>query len=80
MKSKTKPEMGNHTGFVSSFLTGWTFDLGLLPLDAPVGHVLDLVDADDPVLGGVGLLHHLQLVVLVPDLGVAHTVVARGLT
>ena len=45
----------------------------------PVGHVLDLVYPHDPVLRGVGLLHHLQLEVLVADLGVAHAVVAGGL-
>ena len=46
---------------------------------APVGHVLDFVDSDDPVLGRVGLLHDVQLEVLVADFGVADAVVARWL-
>ena len=48
-------------------------------LDAPVWQVLDLVDPDDPVLGGVGLLQDVQLEVLVADLGVADAVVAGRL-
>ena len=46
---------------------------------APVGHVLDFVDSDDPVLGRVGLLHDVKLEVLVADFGVADAVVARRL-
>ena len=46
---------------------------------ATVAKVLDLVDAHEPVLGGVGLLEDVQLEVLVADLDVPHTVVACGL-
>ena len=51
----------------------------LVSLDAPVGHVLDLVDPHDPVLRRVSLLHHVELKVLVADLCVAHPVVTRRL-
>lgn len=45
-------------------------------LHAPVGQRLDLVDAHEPVLRGVGLLQHVQVEVLVADLGAAHAVEA----
>ena len=51
-----------------------------LSSDASVWHVFDFVDSDDPVLGGVGLLHHVQLKVLVANLSVADSVVAWGLS
>lgn len=43
----------------------------------PVAKVLDLVDPDQPVLGGEGLLQVLEFDILVPDLGVARPVEAR---
>ena len=46
---------------------------------AAVLQVLHLVDAHDPVLGGVRLLDDVQLKVLVADLHVAHAVVAGRL-
>lgn len=42
----------------------------------PVVQVLDLVDPDQPVLGGERLLQVLELDVLVADLGVARPVEA----
>mmetsp|Transcript_20045 Transcript_20045/g.63889 ORF Transcript_20045/g.63889 Transcript_20045/m.63889 type:complete len:200 (-) Transcript_20045:895-1494(-) len=45
----------------------------------PVRRLLDLVDADNPMLRGERLLHVLQSNVLVPDLHVADAVVTRRL-
>jgi hypothetical protein len=46
---------------------------------SPVLKIFDFVDADHPVLGGVGLLESLQLKVLVADLAVADAIVAGRL-
>lgn len=53
---------------------------GLLQLlDTSVGQVLDLVDAHQPMLRGIGLLQDVQLKVLVADLSRSHPIVALGL-
>ena len=39
-----------------------------------------LEDPDYPVLGGVGLLQHIQLEVFVANLGVSHAVIPRWLS
>ncbi len=44
-----------------------------------VGQVLDLVDAHEPVLGGVRLLQHVQLEVFVADLRVPYPIVPSRL-
>lgn len=44
-----------------------------------IGHLLHLVDAHEPVLGGVRLLHGVQIKVFVANLGTANTIVARWL-
>ena len=49
------------------------------PLHTPVLQVLDLVDADYPVLSGVGLLQYVQFKVLVAYLCITDPVIATGL-
>ena len=45
-----------------------------------VRQIFHLEDPDYPVLGGVGLLQHIQLEVFVANLGVSHAVIPRWLS
>ena len=49
------------------------------PLDPPVLEVLDSVDPDDPVFGGIGLLQYIQLEIFVSYLRISHPVIPTGL-
>ncbi len=48
------------------------------PLEPSVWHVLDFVNSDYPVLGGVCLFHDIQLEVFVSDFSVADSVITGG--